>query len=44
MKLEVNTHELMVKYQQQGFEKKKRQNKKKEITDKVIRDLKGLIT
>ena len=44
MKLEVNTHELMVKYQQQGFEKKISQYEMMGIPYKVIRDSKGLIT
>lgn len=44
MKLEVNTHELMVKYQQQGFERKISQYEMMGIPYKVIRDSEGLIT
>lgn len=44
MKLEVSTHELMVKYQQQGFERKISQYEMMGIPYKVIRDSEGLIT
>lgn len=44
MKLEANTHELMVKYQQQGFERKISQYEMMGIPYKVIRDSEGLIT
>lgn len=44
MKLGINTHELMVKYQQQGFERKISQYEMMGIPYKVIRDSEGLIT
>ncbi|WP_290458791.1 helix-turn-helix domain-containing protein [Romboutsia ilealis] len=44
MKLEVNTHDLMVKYQQQAFERKISQYETMGISYKVIRNSEGLIT
>ena len=43
MKLEVNTHELMVKYQQQGFERKISQYEMMDPNTKKYKTIKQVI-